>query len=704
MDHPSLSRFTTSQVLQINAVRLHLTVETLADLATSDGARLRPGIRKGSKLAIPPATKLYPRQPKPGPDAIRTWNVFLSHVIGNTGNQISPPLGEWSDTTQRKWPAIATKRHIAIRTETAWDIYTYASARRFLQLHHTPAATLDNMKPGSPVDTWTSGPHRRCSIPSPITKQRKRIHTLHDFFETLEQWETELLIDTTMCDHFTNALLRATKLTLASDGGVRNEEGAYSWVLDADGVIIAANRGMARGHPMQSFRSEAYGTLAALSFLRRYCEFQSIDQLPSIEHHCDNSALVQRIRHLLIHPRDIYTSALKPDADAVNQIIQTIQLLPMDYSIWHVRSHQDEHTEFYLLPRPAQLNVLADRNCTSALRKYEGCDRTLIPIAAGKIYLEHNSIIYTSGEKGLLQHSFTKTECEAYLHRLNGWTAVHSELIDWHARGKTLKTLSHSMFRFVAKLSSRWLPVGTKLQQTDQRHTNECPFCRQRESLLHLFQCLARTAARRAHINSLARHLIDTKTAPSLIAPIHDRLKAWLVDQHTPDDDAIDPDHPIMLLFGYIPISWRTTQHRAHLLSPDEYAAPNKWSRQLLTQLWNLSFSIWEERNKEYHRHSPEALARQDVEARVTTLYEQRLTLPRSIRSVIFHQDINTLLRHRTSTLIQWITTTKTSLTLERKNPTPVNGMNRLTSFPQFQPRPRPTAAVASLEHSPSQR
>ena len=720
MDHPSLRRFTPAQILHVNAVRLHLKVTTLADIATADGTRLRPGVRKGSNLHIPPATTLYPRQPKPGVEAIRTWSLFITQVLGNTGNRISPPLGDWSDTTQRHWPAIATRKHIAIRSDDTWDIYTFASARRFLQLHHTPLATVDKIKTGAPVDVWTADTHQRTSLPNHLIKTRSRSRTLHQFLETLEPWETELLIDTNFCENFTATLLRATTLTLASDGGVKNEEGAYSWVLDADGVIIAANRGMARGHPMQSFRAEAYGTLAALSLLRRYCEFQSTEHLPSLDHHCDNEALVKRIRRLLIHPRDVSITTLKPDADAVTQIIQTIQHLPMNYSIWHVHSHQDEHTEFYLLPRAAQLNVLADRNCTSALRKYEGRDRKLIPLAAGKIYLEHNDTIYTSGEKHLLQHSLTKMECEVYLHKLHGWSAIHSELLDWHARGLTLKHLPPPMFRFATKLTSRWLPVGVKLQQTDQRHSNACPFCQQRETLLHLFQCPTRTAHRSDLIDNLARHLMETKTAPSLIAPIHDRLKEWLVAQHNPDDELIEPDHPIMILFGYIPTHWRCTQHRAHLSSPDEYAAPLKWTRQLITQLWHLSFAIWEARNKEYHRHSPDAVARQDVEARVSTLYEQRLTLPRTIRSIIFPQDIDTLLRSRTSTLLQWITTTKTALAHERKHPTPINGMQRLTSFPQFQPRPRPTAAphsrpsaagrprpsaaVASLEHSPSRR
>ena len=122
-------------------------------------------------------------------------------------------------------------------------------------------------------ESWLTSRHmgiRRTSKMQPPEPNHQN-EVMH--FKTLAPWETELLADTTFCDNFTSTILRANKLTLASDGGIRNAEGAYSWVLDADGVIIAANRGMARGHPMQSFRAEAYGTLAALSLLRRYCEF-----------------------------------------------------------------------------------------------------------------------------------------------------------------------------------------------------------------------------------------------------------------------------------------------------------------------------------------------------------------------------------------------------------------------------------------------
>ena len=718
MDHHSLHRMTTTEVQYINAVRLYLTAETLADLTTSDGTQLRPGIRNGSRQGIPPARKLFPRQPKPGKIAIRTWNSFISHVIGHTGSRISPPLGAWTDITQRHWPAIATKHHIALKTELTWELHKFNRARCFLKIQPVVTAQIERPPRGSPVDIWQFHTQLRCTIPSSRTRQKPSTKTLHDFLETLQPWEQDITIHTKFCEGFTQALLSAQRLTIASDGGVKNEEGAFSWVLDSDGIIIASNSGVARGFPMQSFRAEAYGTLSALSLILRYCEFQSIPTIAPITHHCDNEALVKKLKRSLLTPNAVYTNTTAADHDILSQITQTVNDLPAEYSIWHVRSHQDDHTEFQLLPRPAQLNVLADRTCTRALRHFEGTSRHMLPISAGKLYISHNGTTYTSGEKHLLQRALVTTECEEYLHHLNGWNQVQHDLIDWHIRGKTLRSLSADRSRFVSKLCSRWLPVGTKLQQTDQRASADCPFCRQQETLPHLFSCPQRTDHRRTLIEGLAQHLFMTKTAPPLLRLAHDRIKEWLIDQHSYDDVTIGPDHPIMLLFGYIPSTWRLTQQRAHQLSPDEYHPPEKWAKQLLLHFWQLAFAIWEARNHEYHRNSPESTARQDTEARVRTLYEQRLTLPPPIRKIIFPQDIATLLRQRTTNLLQWITTTKAALAKERRNPTPLNGMHRITTYPQFRPRPsaavppqpsaanrpRPTAAVASLERSSSRR
>ena len=184
MDHPAIHRFTPTQTLHINAVRLYLTVETLADLATADGTRLRPGVRQGSKQHIPPSTKLFPRQPKQSKDAIRNWNDFITQVVGHTGHRLSPPLGSWTDLTQRRWSAVATRHHIALKNGTDWNIHTYSTSRRFLTLHHPPVATVTRLKPSSPVDTWHTHGQDRCSIPSSHTCHSTKTKTLHQFFES----------------------------------------------------------------------------------------------------------------------------------------------------------------------------------------------------------------------------------------------------------------------------------------------------------------------------------------------------------------------------------------------------------------------------------------------------------------------------------------------------------------------------------------
>jgi hypothetical protein len=107
---------------------------------------------------------------------------------------------------------------------------------------------------------------------------------------------------------------------------------------------------------------EGYGRLSLLSFLTHYIlylEIQTLDDL-CISSSCDNQSLLKNEENF--HTRDIDSSSwyTNPDHDVIMTRSALRTKLPFWLASLHVRAHQDGHCEFNLLPRPAQLNVLAD--------------------------------------------------------------------------------------------------------------------------------------------------------------------------------------------------------------------------------------------------------------------------------------------------------------------------------------------------------
>jgi hypothetical protein len=75
--------------------------------------------------------------------------------------------------------------------------------------------------------------------------------------------------------------------------------------------------------------------------------------------------------------------------------------LPFRLASIHVRAHQDEHCEFSRLPRPAQLNVLADELASEVLADFRAADQPteFYPLPVFRVYLRDGTGHITSQHK-----------------------------------------------------------------------------------------------------------------------------------------------------------------------------------------------------------------------------------------------------------------------------------------------------------------
>jgi hypothetical protein len=158
-----------------------------------------------------------------------------------------------------------------------------------------------------------------------------------------------------------------------SDGGLRDEKGSFGTILTTNNHTIATVQGRTPYSPEMdtSFRTESYGILSGLLLLEGVILTSKAEsrQYRKIKMYCDNKSLVDVLnkhRKQQLTMKDYY----KADVDVEIQILLQIAIfeaLGISISITHVKGHQDKHVPSHKLPRPAQLNIIADEMATKAL-------------------------------------------------------------------------------------------------------------------------------------------------------------------------------------------------------------------------------------------------------------------------------------------------------------------------------------------------
>jgi hypothetical protein len=145
--------------------------------------------------------------------------------------------------------------------------------------------------------------------------------------------------------------------------------GSFGWVLDTNEEILWECKSIARGYPMISYRAEGYRRISVLSF------FDALPSIPRDPTPCCVSF------HTATTPvswtkRNLFTLEMLT-RQACTQSLTTISSCsalranhPFRLAPLHVHGHQHEKCDFDLLPRPAQLDVLADRIASEVLTDF----------------------------------------------------------------------------------------------------------------------------------------------------------------------------------------------------------------------------------------------------------------------------------------------------------------------------------------------
>ena len=140
------------------------------------------------------------------------------------------------------------------------------------------------------------------------------------------------------------------EIIIASDGSKAATTSGSAWIFTYNKETI-----LIEGHnpdigiitEIHSHQAEIFGLLSALIFLEEYCRYYFIKFESTIQYHCDNLEVFNKVK-VLQSEKCLFDKAYKTtDRDAV-LVLQ--ELIPRNMTINHVKSHAEKQKKRNNLP------------------------------------------------------------------------------------------------------------------------------------------------------------------------------------------------------------------------------------------------------------------------------------------------------------------------------------------------------------------
>jgi hypothetical protein len=677
-------KFTDTDIQMINRCRIYLKAETLADIVNMEGTQIQIAALNCSPEGRLANDTLWPLQKQPGNKHIKQWQRFIRLFTKTESLYLKTPLGSWiHPTSSQQWVAYKHRHNntAMIYIDNDWKQYTTLPLTRtgypiFEQIPHDDD-WLDNRLATHQIADMSRNASNKIYIKCynneyvPLIIPPPEPATFNEYLSTIPTWESDLLQNVRFripVEQFKNILIdKDTQLCIVSDGGNIESFGSHAWVIANDFITFIENNGTAYGSPMSSYRAEAYGKLSWILFLKHCKLFYNLDVKCNISSYCDNKSIVQQTSTSTNH--QFASISMKPDYDILiaiqkeQDIIQSFGYLVSN--TLHVKGHQDKIKPYHELPRPAQLNIDADKLASEALTHIMATSSPP-PSSANPhchAYLRNNKLLVSSNEQTLLRWKWAEFRIQQYYARKFKIRIKQLHYINWAGLRLARNQLSHAEKRFNIKLTTNWLPINEKCFRSGKVITL-CHRCNDPESITHIFQCNKNKEQRQQYIDQIASVLTENQTAPDIHTAIIYGLYQWL---NLPTTTAIPPSMIKcynaqsnlgwnLFARGMLVIQWCEHQQEFARSRSDELAAliGDTWNKKLSLALIRQAHKLWIARCNEIHQKSSDT-ATTEITAQLQKIYDQASHLPPSQRPAFFHKPISQHIKAGISHMTSWV-------------------------------------------------
>jgi hypothetical protein len=412
----------------------------------------------------------------------------------------------------------------------------------------------------------------------------------------------------------------------------------------------------------------------------------------------DNQGLITRIKDGLAARTRFAGAGLSPEYDVVNEIIAITQRLPFPLKWEHVKGHQDDKKQWYELTWMETLNVRADLHATSGLDIASTIDEqqakkiNLIP--SSKVALRIYDTDITSHHASHLRKAATRPAIVQRTHKHHGWTPIQFEMIDWKAHQDAMQKLRFAEQKFIKKFTHQSLPMGDVYHKIDPSQSTTCWSCKvQTESDTHLYRC----PARRDEMEDFLRTTLGTflqdnhSTCPKLANTLIDGLYCNLHDarypafkiRHGSNEPEYRKLHQLQACVGWTQLfqgrlvkDWAQLQdafleaNKEELQIDRRYNTGDIWARKIVSLLWKIMRTQWDNRNRDLHgdtREASYAIRRARLLTQIQAQYQELPAMLADDRDLLA-EPIAQKAKQSPSSLELWLTRTRPIVKLSKQD------------------------------------
>jgi hypothetical protein len=435
----------------------------------------------------------------------------------------------------------------------------------------------------------------------------------------------------------------------------------------------------------------------------------------------DSKSAVSNV-HLL---RDLIQKRRYADNADILSHMRSVHHVVSRFSLEHVKSHQDDTTDFDKLMFPAQLNVLCDRMATNQLKRQSAnnweatqsnplCPLSLpVEVSYGRQVISSHYIARLRDEIGLDGH-------RTYLQTKYKWSDQTWALVAWESLEKCARHSATSHHTNRSKLMYNWLNLGAQrarhgLVGSPESVERCCPYCRMPEDFVHLLTCDDPRAKKfRYDAMMVLRKAIDGNAGSAAMLRA---IKQWTA---TPSDTleiapgiekyqyatdrAMTSQHSIgwtHFFRGFVSMDWGLVYAITDVTPPDARRSQSvRFLATVIKAVQDYCLSLWTSRNKVLHEAgSPSRdIVHAALNSSITQLYSLRSSFS-PILQTYFTVPLETRLQSSPRQRRRWLQLTQLAV-----SPATSKGRQQAllsTYFPLSTQNPIPTVSPQSTFAAP---
>ena len=411
--------------------------------------------------------------------------------------------------------------------------------------------------------------------------------------------------------------MQLDNIMLASDGSVLdNGNAAHAYCIakhDTNEIIFKAAAPVDGDRErMTSYRAEAFGALAAISFIEHIRKIRLYNEALHIPIYIDNMEVIRTLNG----EKNVYSigMGLEDNTDIAIELYQTAHNSKIDYEAVHVKSHMDDETSE--LTSEQELNCEMDhmvgnfiRNPPPRLEPHE------IPpiLPQQKVCIVHleNPLVMDIRDTIIL--SMMQNEVIDFFKKRHKIQHDYIHEIDLETMEKVLNSSKNTLGKKVKNINQEWhtMSISKKWKRSP---SDICPLCqRNKETWKHVYSCpcIDMQRCKRDNVQKIQTQLQRLKTLPQITEHFIAVLSGNVEDIPQPENyqtssytEQIIDAHKIQKKIGYeaffkgfLTKKWYKLQaHYYRKERIDRKYNSRRWRKEVIRMIIHFGNELWNER------------------------------------------------------------------------------------------------------------